>query len=366
MEAVAGLLSDEVAEAGRSAAEALGMRVQPILTYLANRIRLGDREVPYSLLTALDLDTITPVPSSQFPVPSSQPPIVLNEWAADDLAAAPGDLVSIEYYQWQDEGLLLTREAEFRVAGVVPLEGAAADPDLAPDYPGITQAGSLFEWDPPFPIDLSLVGPRDEEYWDRYRTTPKAFLQLAAGQALWESRWGKLTSLRVFPSEGPLGPALAAFGEELRASLDPISGVGGFGVYPARALALEASVGATDFGEYFTYFSFFLVVSALLLASLFFRLGVEQRLKEIGMLRALGFPPDRIRSVFWSEALVLSVAGSVVGVAGAIAYATSSCTACEPGGWMRLGPGCSRCMSRRGPCSSARPGGCSPRSCQPR
>ena len=329
MEADAGLLSDEVAEAGRSAAEALGMRVQPILTYLANRIRLGDREVPYSLLTALDLDAITLAPSSQFPVPSSQPlapspqpPIVLNEWAADDLAATPGDLVSIEYYEWRDEGLLLTREAEFRVAGVVPLEGAAADPDLAPDYPGITQAGSLFEWDPPFPIDLSLVGPRDEEYWDRYRTTPKAFLQLEAGQALWESRWGKLTSLRVFPSEGEPGPALAAFGEELRASLDPIgSGIGGFGVYPARALALEASVGATDFGEYFTYFSFFLVVSALLLASLFFRLGVEQRLKEIGMLRALGFPPDRIRTVFGSEALLLSVAGSVVGVAGAIAYA---------------------------------------------
>ena len=322
MEADAGLLSDEVAGAGRSAAEALGVSTQPIFTYLANRIRLGDRAVPYSLLTALDLDTITPVPSSQSLVPSPEPPIVLNEWAADDLAATPGDLVTIEYYQWQDEGLLLTREAEFRVAGVVPLEGAAADPDLVPDYPGITQAGSLFEWDPPFPIDLSLVGPRDEEYWDRYWTTPKAFLQLEAGQALWESRWGKLTSLRVFPSEGPLGPALAAFGEELRASLDPIgSGVSGFGVYPARALALEASVGATDFGEYFTYFSFFLVVSALLLASLFFRLGVEQRLKEIGMLRALGFPPDWIRTVFWSEALVLSVAGSVVGVAGAIAYA---------------------------------------------
>ena len=324
MEADAGLLSDEVAEAGRSAAEALGMRAQPILTYLANRIRLGDREVPYSLLTALDLNTLSQLlaPSAQPLAPSPQPPIVLNEWAADDLAATLGALVSIEYYQWQDEGLLLTREAEFRVAGVVPLEGAAADLDLAPDYPGITQADSLFEWDPPFPIDLSLVGPRDEEYWDRYRTTPKAFLQLEAGQALWESRWGKLTSLRVFPSEGSLGPALAAFGEELRASLDPIgSGVSGFGVYPARALALEASVGATDFGEYFTYFSFFLVVSALLLASLFFRLGVEQRLKEIGMLRALGFPPDRIRTVFWSEALVLSVAGSVVGVAGAIAYA---------------------------------------------
>ena len=90
---------------------------------------------------------------------------------------------------------------------------------------------------------------------------------------------------------------------------------------PARDLALEASSGATDFGLYFFYFSFFLVVSALLLASLFFRLGVEQRLSEIGVLRAAGFPPGAIRRVFTAEAALLSVAGSVIGVLGAIAYA---------------------------------------------
>ena len=52
---------------------------------------------------------------------------------------------------------------------------------------------------------------------------------------------------------------------------------------------LDASGGATDFGEYFTYFSFFLVVSALMLAALFFKLGVEQRAREVGLLRAVGF-----------------------------------------------------------------------------
>ena len=54
---------------------------------------------------------------------------------------------------------------------------------------------------------------------------------------------------------------------------------------PARRLALDASRGATDFGECFTYFSFFIVVSALLLVVLFFRLGIEQRLRQIGVLR---------------------------------------------------------------------------------
>ena len=94
----------------------------------------------------------------------------------------------------------------------------------------------------------------------------------------------------------------------------------GFIVYPARKLALEASSGATDFGLYFFYFSFFLVVSALLLASLFFRLGVEQRLTELGLLRAVGFPPRAVRRLFSTEALALSLLGSVLGAVAAVAY----------------------------------------------
>ncbi|MXY17215.1 MAG: FtsX-like permease family protein, partial [Acidobacteria bacterium] len=109
------------------------------------------------------------------------------------------------------------------------------------------------------------------------------------------------------------------FAGALRAELDPMAL--GFVVYPARALAVEASAGATDFGLYFIYFSFFLVVSALLLASLFFRLGVEQRLRELGLLRAAGFPARAVRRVFLTEGLVLSAAGSVLGVVGAVGYA---------------------------------------------
>ena len=60
-------------------------------------------------------------------------------------------------------------------------EGAADDRQLDPDYPGITEANDVAEWDPPFAIDLSLVRPKDEDYWDEYRTTPKAFVPLAVG-----------------------------------------------------------------------------------------------------------------------------------------------------------------------------------------
>ena len=46
------------------------------------------------------------------------------------------------------------------------------------------------------------------------------------------------------------------------------------------------------------------MISALLLTALFFRLGVEQRSREIGLLEALGFPPARIKRLFASRASV--------------------------------------------------------------
>ena len=320
VESAAGLLDAETEAAAGRAAAALGLGTEPVLTYLANQIRSGERVTPYSLIAALDLSSISP-DAGQRAAPDSGPiPVVINDWTAADLDVGPGDPLELEYFLWEDEGRLVTREADLRVAGVVPIAGAADDRDLAPEYRGMTDAEDVIDWDPPFDVDLSLIRPADEQYWDDHRTTPKAFVPLAAGQRLWESRWGRLTSIRVAPGAGEdLDAARGRFGAALRAELDPLAL--GFVVYPARALAIEASAGATDFGLYFIYFSFFLVVSALLLASLFFRLGVEQRLRELGLLRAAGFPGRAVRRVFLTEALALSAIGSVLGVAGAVAYA---------------------------------------------
>ena len=316
VESAAGLINDDTAAAVTATAGDLGLREQPILTYLANQIRSGDRVTPYSLITAFDLRAVTA--AATLPATGAAAPIVLNAWAAEDLEAEPGETLEVEYYVWEDEGRLTTREATLQVAAVVPLEGPADDRRLAPDYPGITEANDVTEWDPPFEIDLGLIRPKDEDYWDEHRTTPKAFIPLEVGQRLWATRWGQLTSVRIRSGAGDAAPDAGAFAAALRARLDPLAL--GLVVYPARALALEASAGVTDFGLYFLYFSFFLVVSALLLASLFFRLGIEQRLREVGLLKAAGFPAAAVRRLFWCEALVLSVAGCLVGAAGAVAY----------------------------------------------
>ena len=323
LESESSIINDELFESAQSAAASAGMKVRPILSYLANSIRSGDREVPYSLVTAINLEGFEPLKKfggQTNDVSQSQlPPIVLNEWVARDLGVKLGDTVTLEYYLWKEEGQLSTHTAEFRLSGVVPIKGEAADRDLVPDYPGITETENLSDWDPPFPIDLKRVRPRDEDYWHKYRTTPKAFIPLEEGEKLWQSRYGKFTSLRLLIPDGNEPQAyLETYRQKLRATINPM--LMGFLAYPARGEGLEASQGATDFGEYFVYFSFFLVISALLLTSLFFKLGIEQRLREIGTLQALGFPTALIRSLFLREGLALASLGSVLGVIAALGY----------------------------------------------
>ena len=214
---------------------------------------------------------------------------------------------------------LTSQTSQFSLAGIVPIAGLAADRRLVPQYPGITEAASLASWDPPFPVDLSRVRPQDEQYWKDYRTTPKAFITFDRGRELWRTRYGGATSLRLGVPPGADAEDLAGrLRAGLKLALSPEAM--GLTLLPARRLAIDASKGATDFGEYFTYFSFFLVVSALLLTVLFFRLGIEQRLRQIGILRASGFTVARIRRLLVTEGLVLAVAGSVLGAAGAVAY----------------------------------------------
>ncbi len=93
VESATGMVSDVVAEAVRDTAAERSLEVRPILTYLVNRLRLGPREVPYSLLTAVDFPSFSALSSSArrrsglWPEALEYPPLLLNEWAARDLGA---------------------------------------------------------------------------------------------------------------------------------------------------------------------------------------------------------------------------------------------------------------------------------------
>lgn len=297
VESRAGLITDRLAE---QIAEIAKNDLSRALTYVSNSIRIGDREVPYS--------TISAVEGLEAGSYENDPrPLFLNEWAAEDLKAKVGDIVTLDYYLWSDEAGLQTSSSQFRFAGVVPMDGLGGDRTLTPEYPGISDAADMTSWDPPFPVDLERVRPADEDYWDRYRAAPKAFISIADGQRLWGSRYGKVSSFRI----------RGAIALDAR-SIDPAAA--GFSARHVRQEAAAAAQGTTDFGQYFLYFSFFLVVSALLLAYLFFAVGLEQRTTEIGLLSAVGFSPAAIRRSFLTEGAVLAGIGAVIGAVAAVGY----------------------------------------------
>lgn len=316
------LLKPVVIEVARSVAIERRTLFLPVLTYLANTIAANGRAIPYSTITGLDTQRAF---SLELTDGSAAPPladdeILLNEWAATDLGAEVGDQIDISYYIAGPRENLLTRDAQFRLKGVVAIEGLAADRGLTPDFPGIHEADDMSEWNAPFPVDFSRIRPKDEVYWDLFRATPKAFVSGAAAQQLWRSRFGDLTAVQIRTILGvDLETIRTNFERRLLDKIRPEQV--GLVFQPVKADGLAAATGSTDFSALFIGFSLFLIASAVLLVGLLFRLGVEQRASEIGVLLAAGYPISTVRRRFMKEGGLIAGIGGLIGLGGGVVYA---------------------------------------------
>jgi ABC-type lipoprotein release transport system permease subunit len=319
------ILKPELVTHAQVVATELDLATQTLLTYLANTMRANSRQAPYSTITALrtpmaaafgELKLTNGVPVEAL----GDDEILLNDWAAQDLSAQIGDTVTLSYYVVNEREQLLTRHHAFRVKGVVAMAGIAADRNLAPSIPGVDEKENMQDWEPPFPVDLNLIRPQDEKYWDEYRATPKAFVSEKAGRSLWRSRFGEVNAVRFAPAAKEyVSEARRKFEQALLHRLTPPQA--GFVIQPVKAQSLQSSEGATDFGGLFIGFSLFLIVSAVLLVGMLFRLGVEQRAKEIGLRLATGHTLRAVRWRFLREGLIVSGTGVALGVIGAVGYA---------------------------------------------
>ena len=320
-----------VEKAALEAAKELHLRAAPTFLYLADSISAGGQEVPYSIVAALDPSL--PALLGPFLQPSAKElqddEIVLVKGIDEDKWKLPlhlrlGDEITVSYYYPEEQGKLTLRKQTFRLRGTIPLQGPAADPDLTPEFPGVTDQLDIRNWqNPPFPYDSKRVRPSDESFWKWYRTTPKAYITLAKGQELWGSRFGKLTSIRFAPedrtTDPDLGDTAKEFRECLRSKLRPEDG--GFVFDPVLERGLQAASGGTDFSGLFLGFSIFLIVAALLLVGLLFRLNIDRRAEEIGLLLAAGYRRGTVRWLLLAEGGLLSAVGGLVGLAGGLLYA---------------------------------------------
>jgi ABC-type lipoprotein release transport system permease subunit len=287
-----------------------------VLAYMVNTISraaaTGEVRTAYSFVVASS-------PSAD-PRLSLVPPdmrddeILLNQWAAHQLGAPAGDAIRLTYFEIAAADGLVERSRSFRLRGILEMESLEAERALMPEFPGLSDVNSCRDWSIGMPMDAALLADKaNEDYWQQYRATPKAIVTLRAGQAMWASRFGDLTSVRCAEAGGR-----AALSARLAAAIDPVQ----LGLFfmPVRQQALKAASDAMDFGELFLSMSVFLIAAALMLTGLLFVFGVQQRAEEMGTLLAVGYRPRHLRRLFLLEGAWVAAAGSILGTALGVAY----------------------------------------------
>lgn len=279
-----------------------------VLYYLVNKLTADSgKSTPYSFVTAISPGTdpaISPVPAGM-----KDDEMLVNRWLADQLSVKPGDRLQLEYAEITTSNAFVNKTRAFRIRGVLEMEALAGERDLVPDFPGLTDVEACKNWKIGIPMDeQQLKDQANEDYWNKHKQTPKAFVTLAAGKEMWANRHGDLMAVRY-----PAAKTNAAeVRDALREHIDP--GQTGLVFRPVREQALRAAGESMDLGQLFLGMSIFLVAASLILTAMFFVFSVEQRAKEMGVLAAVGYTPRQVRRLFMAEGLFLAAAGSVAGI----------------------------------------------------
>lgn len=323
------------ADAVLAAAKELGRPAEPTVVYIADTLSFEAKEIPYPVIAGLRLDGSPPLggflPEGITFLADSE--VVLLDWDGSELNnLLDGTELKLTYYDPEVEGEGIIRTAKLKLrTPYLHLPRSRAERDrfrfLTPQIRGVTDVRTRLE-----DIDLPPVLPKKQtdkrlppghprrRFIDSLdKATPIAYVNLATAERLFSSRYGSVTSIRVAPATGESPDLLHDRLEPvLLRHLDPLTA--GLTFDPVRERLLAASRGGTDFGGLFLGFSFFLIAAALMLVGLLFRLSLDRRAKEVGLLLAAGYPVRTVRRLILTEGLALAVFGSLAGLVLGVGY----------------------------------------------
>lgn len=325
------VMTDDAAAAVERVASGLGMEAERTIIYLLTNITQGGKEIPYSLVAGVNPapePPLGPFRTDKGVTPGDNE-IVLTTWPDSPLKGLPDDgsvKLDLEYFHPEVEGAGKVERRTLTFRGYVPLSGPGGDPNLTPPVKGLTDRGTKPQnWDRPPQLTSAEVakkiksGDVHDRYVDKYAYTPKAYVNLPTAKDLFRSRYGTVTSVRVAPPAGEsLEAAQKRLTDALGRDLDPASA--GLVFDNTRERLLTASKGGTDFGGLFLGFSCFLIAAALMLVGLLFRLSLDRRAKEVGLLLATGYSVRQVRRLLLAEGLMIAVVGAALGLAAGVLY----------------------------------------------
>jgi ABC-type antimicrobial peptide transport system permease subunit len=288
-----GTIADEISKVLPSSAR--------VITYMGNHFKSGGRSTPYSFISGL--------PSALYPEIASGNGMIINRWMANDLGVKEGDAIQLYWYSPDSLNKLIEKNSHFIIKSIVDIKGIWADSLLMPDFPGISGKESCSDWDAGVPIKIHEIRKKDEDYWNRYRGTPKAFISYEKARELWGNNFGPATSFRF-----PIAVTVKDIENKINGSLDPYKV--GFTITDIRAQSLKASESSVDFGSLFLSLGFFLILASLILLSFAASLYFDSKKRHINTLYALGFKNNRIFMLLFFESALINFAGCIIGAFG--------------------------------------------------
>jgi len=271
---------------------------RPLITYLANSIELHGRNTPYSFVSALPPQEYTQIGNDE---------VVINNWLASDIGANIGDTLNLTWYDPGTGKMLEEKSMNFIVSSVIGLDNPISDPMLMPDFPGISGSTTCSGWDAGVPILLDKIREKDEDYWNEFRGTPKAFISYETGEKIWGNNFGPATAVRFPRSMDP-----GEIESDLTDSFSP--SVSGFTISDIRKKSTSAAGTGVDFSSLFLGLGIFINISCIILLSFAVSLFFDSRKEQVRTYYALGFKNFFIKKLLFTESLFYTIAGALPGV----------------------------------------------------
>jgi len=267
-----------------------------IYTYLANSIRKNDQSIPYSFITAVDYY------KGQRLNPDE---IILSDYAAKRLNVKLNDTLSISYFISRQFKTLIEDSVYLKVGKIVPLVEIQADPTLVADFPGLSNVERCTDWNSDLPINMKLITDEDEDYWRKYRNTPKAIVPYSTLAPRWENAYGSATALQINDPTRLKDLTYEMFDIQL--------------IYPREA-GITAAKSGVDFSSLFLSLGFFIIISAGMLMIVPLSEMLFRRRNELNLLKATGFSNRRILRLLLRESTPVVFTSAILGVIVGLLY----------------------------------------------
>ena len=303
-------IQDEVVRAISSQ----NVQTNRLFSYLVNSIGNDSHTIPYSFVTAMDTYRRNEI---------KQDEIILSDYTARRLEVKEKDTLQITFFTSGDLKTLRTDTVRLCVSKIVPIRELAVDSMLSADFPGLSDVERCTDWDSDLPIDMSLITYEDEQYWNEYRSTPKAIIPYLSIAGKWSNAFGSATALRIEETweereTGKIGEIGSLSNYQLSENISP--SMFGLQLTHPRQQALHAAQNGVDFSGLFLALGFFIILSAILLMLVPLSEMLFQRKKETALLYSLGYTTRRIIKLYRKESVVTVIKSSIVGVIAGMIY----------------------------------------------